>query len=80
MVKRRALNQELLGGVCVVYWDDKCSGRAEHLHEPLTRARGGDILDPANCVATCWYCHRQIHDNPAEALERGWLKHSWDSI
>lgn len=59
---------------CEAIWDppgDGCTIRTVHLHEPLTRARGGDILDPANTVAVCAYCHSAIHDNPAVAVARG---------
>jgi hypothetical protein len=51
------------------------------LHEKLTRARGGSILDPENTVAVCvgpGSCHDRIHDNPAWATEMGLLRHSWE--
>jgi len=44
------------------------------LHEPLTRARGGSILDPANTVAVCRSCHDWIHDNPTAATDLGLLR------
>jgi hypothetical protein len=51
-----------------------CTRLATALHEPLTRARGGDILDPENTVAVCFNCHDFIHRNPAWALEVGLLR------
>lgn len=54
-----------------------CTTRAVDIHEPLTRARGGSILDAANSVALCRNCHRWIHDNPDSATEIGLLQPSW---
>ena len=51
-----------------------CAGLAVDLHEPLTRARGGGILDPANTVAVCRSCHDWIHDNPTAAADLGLLR------
>lgn len=59
---------------CQVHWDGGCTGWAVHVHEPLTRARGGSIVDPKNAVGTCWWCHAMIHDHPAEATARGFLR------
>ncbi len=51
-----------------------CDGRAVDIHEPLTRARGGSILDPQNTMAVCRSCHTWIHDNPENATKLGLLK------
>jgi len=51
---------------------------SEEVHEVLSRARGGDILDINNCRALCHMCHYWITTNPAEALKSGWSKNSWD--
>lgn len=48
------------------------------IHEIKTRARGGSITDPDNCVALCRPCHTWVTDNPKAAHEDGWLKHSWE--
>ena len=53
--------------------------RSTDVHERITRARGGSILDPSNCLAICRRCHDWIHDHPKEALERGLLAHSWEN-
>ena len=52
----------------------RCNGLAIELHEPLTRARGGSILDPANTVAICRPCHDWIHAHPAAATDLGLLR------
>jgi len=53
-----------------------CRRRAVDIHEPLTRARGGSILDPANTVAVCRACHDWIHRHPESATRLGLLKGS----
>ena len=50
-----------------------CTTRAVDIHEPLTRARGGSILDPANTVAVCRACHDWIHTHPESATRLGLL-------
>ena len=75
-VERRKLVAQLLASrpACEARWDDRCWGRTTEIHEPLTRARGGSILDPGNCLAVCGHCHREIHDHPAESTRRGLLR------
>lgn len=64
---------------CAVPW---CGQLADDVHEPLTRARGGAINDPANAVPLCRSCHDLITFTPESEL--GWayriglLKHSWE--
>jgi hypothetical protein len=53
---------------------NQCGGLAVDLHEPVTRARGGSILDPKNTVAVCRICHGWIHDNPEAATTIGLLR------
>lgn len=52
--------------------------RSTEVHEVLSRARGGSILDPDNCVALCHDCHAWVTTHPAQALAAGWLRSSWD--
>lgn len=75
-VERRKLVAKMLGpgALCAIRWDERCRGRPSTVHEKHTRAQGGDILDPDNCVAVCDPCHMAVHDNPAEAARRGWLR------
>ena len=54
-------------------WDG-CTRWATDLHEPLTRARGGSVLDPSNTIATCRSCHHWIHHHPEKATATGLLR------
>jgi hypothetical protein len=56
--------------------DLACSGPLDG-HEPRTRARGGDPLDPDQVVTCCRLHHDWIHTNPDEATALGLLEHSW---
>lgn len=56
-----------------------CTGRSTQVHEKLTRASGGSILDESNCVAVCANCHPWIHSHPALATSRGLLVSQYDS-
>lgn len=51
---------------------------SQDIHEIKSRARGGSITDPDNCVALCRKCHTYITNNPKQAHEEGWSKHSWE--
>lgn len=76
-VTRRALVAELFADpvVCEVPW---CPSIATDPHEPLTRARGGSVVDRANIRLICAEHHRQIHDEePDWAYLHGFLIHSW---
>lgn len=59
-----------------------CSRMADDIHEPLTRARGGSITDPANQKPLCRPCHDEVTFAPESKLgwayEAGLLVHSWD--
>lgn len=72
-VERRALVAELFlyPVVCQVPW---CTSLATDPHEPLTRARGGSILDRDNVRLICRPHHSEIHDHePVWAYEHGFL-------
>lgn len=84
--KRAALlrnRQRVLGPAsahpCAVKWGDGCTGRGHDWDEILSRARGGSIVDPANCRAVCRWCHDQLTTNPAEAERRGLTLHAWEA-
>lgn len=73
---RRALVARMLAEhpVCQVQW--VCRGaRAQDVHERLSRARGGNILDPvqAHMVTACRPCHDRVTTHPAEATFRRML-------
>ena len=48
--------------------------RSTEVHEVISRARGGDILEEDNCRALCHECHMWIHAHPRQATLDGWLK------
>lgn len=82
--KRRKQNRERrkvaeatfgLQPMCAV---PSCGQRADDVHEPLTRARGGSIVDPANMQPLCRPHHDEIDGEPPWAYDLGLLKHSWD--
>jgi hypothetical protein len=54
----------------------KCNNNAVDIHEPLTRARGGSIVDVDNSMAVCRMCHDWIHRNPQLAADLHLLKRS----
>lgn len=53
--------------------EHRCHIWSVDVHEVVTRARGGSILDPDNCRAICRACHDWIHANPKAATEAGLL-------
>lgn len=55
----------------------RCSINAVDVHEVLTRARGGSIIDEANVLALCRACHDWIHGNPKRATDLGFLASQW---
>lgn len=60
---------------------DGCTRWADALHEPLTRARGGSIVDEANTVPVCNPCNSWLSARPESELgwayDAGLLIHSW---
>lgn len=50
-----------------------CTFFATDVHEKMTRASGGDILDEDNCICVCRRCHDFIHDNRKRAEAMGLL-------
>lgn len=75
--ERRSLVAQMLEDKPVC---ERCSAaRSTDIHEVVSRARGGSILDPRNLVALCRPCHSWITTHPAEAHAAGWSKHSWEN-
>lgn len=60
-----------------------CHQWADDVHEPLTRARGGSIVDPDNMVPLCREHHDEVTFSPESELdwayEAGLLRHSWSA-
>lgn len=69
----RARPDEPLATWCQTQIEGVCTGRAEHRHHILTRARGGtdEATDTIDC---CRADHDWIHAHPIEATERGFLR------
>lgn len=55
-----------------VFTPIRCEAQAAHLHHVQRRSQGGSN-DPSNLRHLCSHHHQLIHDNPAWALEAGWL-------
>jgi len=60
-----------------------CARWADDIHEPLTRARGGSIVDPENMVPLCREHHDEVTFRPESELQwaydLGLLVHSWNA-
>lgn len=57
-----------------------CVAASVDVHEVKSRARGGSILDEANCRCLCRSCHDHVTTHPAESYAAGWLIHSWETL
>ncbi len=54
---------------------ERChAARSTDVHELLSRARGGSILDESNLACLCRPCHSWVTTNPAAATAEGWLR------
>ena len=49
-------------------------------HELKKRSHGGSITDPDNVWLLCSGCHNWTENEPAEAIEEGWVIPSWESV
>lgn len=49
-----------------------CKNSSTQVHH-LAGRHGKRLLDFERCVATCFTCHRKIHDHPAWAKANGYL-------
>ena len=77
-VTRRAIVAEMFAepSICEVPW---CTNIATDPHEPLTRARGGDILDRDAIRKVCNPCNFMFAaDEQPWMYDLGFLIHSWD--
>jgi hypothetical protein len=54
-----------------------CTLRSSEVHEVLSRARGGSILDESNCLCLCHTCHAWVTTHPRLATMAGLLKSRW---
>jgi hypothetical protein len=51
---------------------------SDDVHEIVSRARGGSIVDRANLAALCRGCHVFITEHPAAAEREGFSAPSWE--
>jgi len=65
LTKRPECQARIVEAACTFFADD--------VHEKMTRASGGDILDEDNCICVCRRCHDFIHDNRKRAEAMGLL-------
>jgi len=56
---------------------EECTTHATDVHELKSRARGGSIVDPTNCISLCRSCHTYITTHPAWAEANGFALASW---
>ncbi len=54
-----------------------CTLNATEVHEVLSRARGGSILDEENCLILCHTCHAWVTTHPRLATMAGLLQSRW---
>ena len=55
----------------------RCTFHSSEVHEVLSRARGGSILDEENCLCLCHHCHAWVTTHPRLATMAGLLKSRW---
>lgn len=80
--KRAAENRERRAMVTRLYPERPrcacgCGRLADDLHEILSRARGGSIVDPGNCVPLARYCHDKATNEDPRFYDLGLVVHSW---
>ena len=56
-----------------------CGRLADDLHEIKSRARGGSIVDPANCVPLARVCHDKATNEDPRMYRLGLVVHSWEA-
>lgn len=61
---------------CAAHIAPDCRDRNEHAHHRKLLSQGGPTND-VNLLNVCSRCHLWIHDNVAEATERGLIVPSW---
>jgi len=57
-----------------------CGCLADDLHEIKSRARGGSIVDPANCVPLARVCHDKATSEDPRMYELRLVVHSWEAV
>ena len=74
--ERRPLVEQMLAEFPIC---QRCgTNPSDDVHEVVSRARGGSILDRANLCCLCRSCHTWVTLNPAAAHAEGLSAHSWE--
>ena len=56
-----------------------CTWKSTEVHELLSRARGGSIVEDDNVVALCHWCHRWVTTEPRLATMAGLQRSRWSA-
>lgn len=72
---RTAIRKRYIGSPCEARLEG-CYGQGTDLHEVLSRAQGGSLIDETGMRWLCRSCHDYITTHPAWSYEHGWLKHA----
>lgn len=62
-------------GRCEAAVSQRCRVQGGHIHHILRRSQGSQF-DADDGLMVCVDCHQWIHDHPAEATARGFLRRS----
>ncbi len=57
----------------------RCTWKATEVHELLSRARGGSIVEDANVASLCHWCHGWVTENPRLATMAGLQRSRWSA-
>ena len=58
---------------------ERCgTNTSDDVHEVVSRAHGGSILDRRNLACLCRSCHTWLTEHPADAEREGFSAHSWE--
>jgi hypothetical protein len=56
-----------------------CTWQASEVHELLSRARGGSIVEDANVASLCHWCHGWVTTEPRLATMAGLQRSRWSA-
>lgn len=54
-----------------------CAQYGSELHHILSRSQGGPLMDNANVLVVCRWCHEWIERHPREAKKLGFKRSPW---
>jgi hypothetical protein len=79
LMRMEGLSDTDRAAVVVVLNDCGIHRRSTEVHEVLSRARGGSIVDEKNVLALCHDCHAWVTTHPRLATMAGLLKSRWQT-